>query len=454
MSDLITIDRIAYSRAVAPSSLYKPDARFKHLFPYQHAAVEQAGFRQHMLLAHPPGAGKTPIALALVDVDDCVLIVCPPTIAKQWAARAKEWLGVTIPVYDSGNKVKGIRDFSFAIVPDSLIHHLPTNIHVDLLIVDEVHRMKGRETRRTMAVFGSKINQGIAYRSGYVAALTGTPLQNSPVDLFPFLSVCAPSIAPSFKAYTERYCPPVEMKLPGVHFPVKRYDLNLQNLDELALKLRDTVMIRPPVEACLAQLPPLIEDEYVLDIPASQDPSELTPDELADILDGTVSVSAEAAEHTASTRRESGMVKAQSPKFIAWLKDLIEAGESPLIWCWHQSVAEEIAGKLDCGFIHGGVSQPARDSLAMNYSRGGVPLVLTIGSAGTGLDGLQRSGSLCIFVERDYVPSNNEQAVGRLLRIGQTRGVRSIVVRTTLTSDKAIEIILRRKINMTTQALA
>jgi SNF2 family DNA or RNA helicase len=110
--------------------------------------------------------------------------------------------------------------------------------------------------------------------------------------------------------------------------------------------------------------------------------------------------------------------------------------------------------KLELGLIHGGIPMLQREATIASYVAGSIPgIAMTIGAAGTGVDGLQRSGRLCIFVEQSYVPGDNEQAVGRLYRTGQTQGVRVVRVKTALTIDRAIEAILRRKNTMIEETL-
>ena len=448
-------DLVALSRATSPTPDYAPDLRFARLFPYQHAAVSQEPYRKHMLLAHPPGAGKTPMALALAS--GVTLIVCPPSIAQQWARKHVEWTGSIIDVADRGMLVAKLLDGQSAIVPDSLVHLIPPFCRYDTLVVDEVHRLKTRDARRTKAIFGGRegrtVVQGVGQRSGRIFALTGTPLQNSPIDLYPFLALAAPTVASSFEAFTQRYCPPTTMNVPGSAYPIKRYDQKMQNLDELAFKLRATVMIRPPASECLAQLPPLIEDVYHLG--GIEDPAkgELSIEQVADIFEGNQAPE-QVKQAISLLRRETGLAKAKSLGLVNWISELIDGGERPIIWCWHQEVAAYLATKLELGLIHGGIAIAQREETIAAYIAGqSSGLALTIGAAGTGVDGLQRSGRLCIFVEQSYVPGDNEQAVGRLHRTGQTQGVRVVRVKTTLTIDRAIEAILRRKTTMIQETL-
>jgi SWI/SNF-related matrix-associated actin-dependent regulator 1 of chromatin subfamily A len=276
-----------------------------------------------------------------------------------------------------------------------------------------------------------------------VVALTGTPVLNGPVELYPLLHRICPDIAPSWAAYTQRYCPPVARYIGALNRSVLCYDQG-QNLTELGQLMRERVLVRPDAAMCRLQLPTLIRDDYRLRI---EDPSGgiFTAEELTAVFSEE---GAEAQERqdpmVAELRRLTGMAKAEAA--IPWLSDLIEGGEVPIIWCWHQSVAEHIANALRLRFIHGGVPfDQRRESIRQFISGEAKGLVCTIGAAGQGLDGLQASGSLAIFMERSYVPADNEQAECRLYRAGQTRGVRVVVVCTSAVIDHAIANAISRK---------
>jgi SWI/SNF-related matrix-associated actin-dependent regulator 1 of chromatin subfamily A len=449
-------DLVALSRALTPSAAYQPPGAFTRLFPYQQAALEQAPLREHLLLAHAPGLGKTPMALAML-ADDAV-VICPPTIARQWAAKMLEWTGVTPELLVTGKAVADVARYRRGpvIVSDSLLHLIPSSVETTRLIIDEVHRFKSLDTRRSVYLFGGTYRStkvvGLATRSERVIALTGTPLQSSPIDLYPLLRRCAPAIAPSFSAFTNRYCPVTEMRVPGAPWPIKRYDLKVQNLDEFAFKLRSTVMIRPPTAECQAQLPPLLEDSFWLSV---DDPAEGIDDEqVIAVLAGDGVASEQSKTAMATLRRETGLAKARADVLLAWLRDLMEGGERPILWCWHQDVANYLGDYFHMPVIHGGVPMEVRHLAISAYQQGvGPGLVLTIGAASTGLDGLQHSGTLCVFVEQSVNPNDNEQAVARLHRTGQTRGVRVVRVRTRTVIDRSIEAILRRKIGVITETL-
>jgi SNF2 family DNA or RNA helicase len=68
-----------------------------------------------------------------------------------------------------------------------------------------------------------------------------------------------------------------------------------------------------------------------------------------------------------------------------------------------------------------------------------------IAAAGTGVDGLQNVCDEAIFVEQDWVPSSNAQAIMRLCRIGQRNPVRARVYSLYGSVDERVQDVLTDK---------
>ena len=68
-----------------------------------------------------------------------------------------------------------------------------------------------------------------------------------------------------------------------------------------------------------------------------------------------------------------------------------------------------------------------------------------IAAAGTGVDGLQNVCDEAIFVEQDWVPSSNAQAIMRLCRIGQKNPVRARIFSLYGSVDERVQDVLTDK---------
>lgn len=428
-------------------------------FDFQHAAVQQFNVRKHPYFAHHPGAGKTPMALLAsryYSESDLVIVICPPSIVGQWVRQALKWTGLpwtpltsTLEVRDLMHDPRSHLPCRF-VIPDTLTHTIPDRPwKVDLLIWDEAHRGKSRDAVRTKAFFGHDIQRGIAQRAEKVLCLSGTPMPNSPVELYPFLHFAYPLLAPTFADFAKAYCPPsikrIKVYNKMTHGFTSREILvyeNAINKDVLARKLREGPFVRPKKEDVLGQLPPLREETIYIKTGMSM--PGMDPAKIARIWTGYIAASADEKEALSKARHALGLRKAQLS--IDYLQTLVEGGEAPLVWCWHRDAAILIAEKLGFSLCHGGLTPDERTLAIDDFVAGRTPgFVGTIAAAGTGIDGFQTRTDLCVFVERSYVPLDADQAVGRLLRIGQKGAVRCVTIDSEHPIDAGIEMALTRK---------
>ena len=426
------------SRAVTPTA----SGMDTRLYPYQQAAVEQTmrGWRRHAILGHHPGAGKTPMALAMASVHrflgGCVTIVCPPSICDQWATRVREWLNdEEAVVCRSPAQVKRHAQAPVAIVPDTMLH-LITEAPPEgrIVIVDEVHRFKERSARRTRALFGGRCGDnrypGITNNCASLITLTGTPVISSPADLYPMLRAMGFEDARgSFDAFCEQYCPPYpkEIRTPRGIISEMRYDRPM-NLPTLAHKLRTAYLIRPKREEYLDQLPPLRFEDFPLNVADTSDPVLLALDPAA--VPDMPSI--------AELRRQVGMQKAYAARDA--LQDMIDGGDRPVIFAWHRDVIEQIANGHNLACVHGGHCMEEREAAINCFAMGDYKgIVLSIAACGTGLDGLQRITDSVMFMEESFNPHENEQAIARVHRTGQVNPVRVLRFTSDTVPDRAVE---------------
>lgn len=442
------------SFAATPTDRHWPSGSGGKPFPYQEAAMENIALRTHAYCAHHPGAGKTPMALAasmIYEIDEPVLVVCPPSIVYQWAKKAREWTGLPWFVCTSTRDVHQIlgQPGSFMparfIVSDSLIHEVPPE-RFELLIIDEAHRFKTRGTRRTRHLFGHADTVGVAQRAGRLLALSGTPMPNGPVEMYPWLHCASPEIAPTWAKYTSRYCPPESIWVSGREIVQHKTAANTEELKRL---LRSTTMVRPKREDILGQLPPIRRDTYDITLRMKCDQSaEEMIHELTKKVDEQ---GKEQKAALATMRREVGIRKTQAA--LPWLQDLIDGGDAPLIWFWHRDAAGHAASALGCPLITGDKTPEQRRDALASFAAGAPAICMTIEAAGTGIDGFQHRTDLAVFIENSYVPHHAEQAEGRLQRIGQTRPVRVIRVMSDHPMDYAIEAIRSGKAATATEII-
>ena len=229
---------------------------------FQKAGVVYAR-RGNTLIGDEPGLGKTIQGVGVSNDTPSirkVLILCPASLKLNWK---REWLkwdikGLSVGVIMDGKSEFPDTDVVILNYNAKLLKNYIAAIHArtwDLLIIDEVHNLRNPKAQWTKMVFGFTPRPGAkdqtvvpAITAGKKLYLTGTPITNRPIELWPLLSSLRPDIFNDFVKFAFRYCGP---KNDGHGWDFK----GESNLDELQELLRSTCMIRRLKTQVLKELP-------------------------------------------------------------------------------------------------------------------------------------------------------------------------------------------------------
>jgi SNF2 family DNA or RNA helicase len=222
-----------------------PDGEgYEDLFPHQRAGVKFLVSAKQALLADEPGLGKTAQAIrSLQHINELggqsfpALIVCPNTLKKNWAREFKKWYPGVKPQIISGSATQRRKQFEneadvYIINWESLrahsrlasygsialarckacgghddrtsdnkceVHKRELNgIDFRSVIADEIHRSKDPKSKQTRALWAATGDAEYRY------ALTGTPIANNVLDLWPILHWLSPKEFPSKTRWIDR----------------------------------------------------------------------------------------------------------------------------------------------------------------------------------------------------------------------------------------------------------
>lgn len=391
-------------------------------YPFQVEAARFALSRNRSYLGLDPGLGKTIVAALIINAlpDAEFAYVCPPFLVanvknelRKWGFPRRAGRGVTI-----------IKDTTFPADP------AVKSSRKRVLIVDEAHRFKNPEAKRTKALFG------IAEQFDFVIFMSGTPMPNRPIELFGLLSWAAwenIDWMPKHK-YALKFC--------AAHHNGFGWDYNgAKNMPEL----RDRVQVQWQniEDECEARKLMLRIRKNVLDLPPKIEEVVLIADNLPakigaldrelvkrfggdDLMKASIAADLGKSGgelHLATYRRELG--RAKVPASLAFIESILEETDENLILAtWHREVASELRAQLaayDPILIDGTTDPRTRPSLADEYQRNPKRRVaiLNIIAGGIGLN-LQKANRV-LFIEASWVPGDNQQLSDRAHRIG-TRG--------------------------------
>jgi SWI/SNF-related matrix-associated actin-dependent regulator 1 of chromatin subfamily A len=426
-------------------------------FPYQVAGIQRAiSLDEGVLIADEQGLGKCAETVGYVNASPMVtsvLIVCPASVRINWE---REWLMWTtremaVGQFDAKSPdLPAVTIINFDIL-DKLLSMFP-HTHWDLLVVDEVHFAKNPKAKRTQNILELK------KRSALVIGLTGTPIPNKPIELFPILQLVAPeawdppgtamkkvdgkkSYVPvgagggaGFFRFAKRYA--------GAHQEwvsktkqVWMFD-GASNLDELNEKLRTTCMVRRLKVDVLKDLPP--KRRNIVCFPRDGWEDEITGEckGLAVVLKETTLEGAAKAltkckiEFTDYSRVRHSTAMAKVDLVAEHVIAALEGGsEKVIVFAHHHDVIDRLNVLLapyGCVQVTGespqygeGSRQECVDSFQKNPATR--VFIGSIGAAGVGIT--LTASSHVVFAELPLRPADMVQAEDRAHRIGQKGSV-------------------------------
>jgi SNF2 family DNA or RNA helicase len=196
------------------------------LYPYQTTGSHFLSLANGGTLADDMGTGKCLQTICALQIGDLypALIVCPNAAKQTWAGEFAKWNpNVTVQVvggtagqrrkqlaceadvyiinYESLRTHTRIAGYgSIALSDDDKRPKELNDIDWEAVIADEAHRCVDPNAKQTRALWG--VSSGSSVR----IALTGTPLVNSPDDLWAILHFECPDEWPSKTKFIDRYC--------------------------------------------------------------------------------------------------------------------------------------------------------------------------------------------------------------------------------------------------------
>jgi SWI/SNF-related matrix-associated actin-dependent regulator 1 of chromatin subfamily A len=426
------------------------------LFPYQNVGVEFLTRRRCALLADEMGLGKTIQAITAADelLADRLLIVTPAIARWNWANELKKFSAYPRPVQVVTSLSEPIALDKSVIISYDLAVSMNIPGSFDALIADEAHYLKSVGSQRSQAVLGK---DGLVRRARRFWALTGTPLLTHAADLWPLLYTfgATPLRYPQF---LERYCVTSNFGIPPGK-PPRPIGTKRAMVPELR-KIAAPYLLRRKKVDVLPELPPVLESDW----PVERKPFELSKVMLDQVqfeleaLDKAFAATSlpldqqwrllEASAKSVSTlRRYIGLQKSQ--RAIDLVKE--EMGKlyrKIVIFAVHVDVVGMLRvglSKFNPVVITGACHADLRQDIVDRFQQDPNCCVFigNIVAAGTSIT-LTESNNV-LFVEKEWTPALNEQALARCHRIGQRHSVnvRSLVVKDSI--DEKINAILRRK---------
>ena len=377
-------------RPFADKPLRVPDRLWSMLYPYQQEGVRRIvhQFNGRCILADEMGLGKTIQALAVLGHYELPgVVICPAFLCTNWRRALAEW------------GLKGVDVFSYGAVSQ-----VRAGVY-GIVVVDEAHYMKSRESQRSQALLP------VILASPHALLLTGTPCPNRPEELYTLMHALRPTIVTDFHSFASRYCNPRRTVFCACD------TRGSDRPRELKWLLNRAFLIRRKKVDVLPELPDKLQSILYVDTDAAGT-AELTA------LRGKFETAMKKGSKLAQTLvmemyRATAHAKAESAAALVAAR--VQPGT--LIFAHHKVVMDAMQQALPSttrvGRIDGSTPLPARQRVVDGMQSGNLDVaILSMGAAGVGLT--LTHACTAYFLEIPWCPAVLRQCEDRIHRIGQT----------------------------------
>lgn len=391
-------------------------------YSYQIEGVRKiTRFGGRVLLADDMGLGKSLQALWWLVRNPRVrpvLIICPASLKFNWEREASKHFGIRVCILSGTrqDRVSRFESYNFFVINYDILSYWKDfliELNPQCVVLDESHYCSSPSTQRT------KNTAKICNKSPYIIAISGTPINSRPVELFPVLNMIRPDLFSSFFRFATRYCGAKRNRF-GWDFR------GASNLDELNDILYSQLMIRRTKSDVLSQLPS--KSRIVISLPLeNRKEYNKALHDFSSWLNKNhgkvISSEAHALVKVGYLKRLSAELKLNYA--IEWIHDFLQSGEKLVIGAVHKKIIKRLKEEFGryCTYIDGSVSSKDRQIAIDNFrnNKNIKVIILQIRSGGVGIN-LPESCSMCIL-ELDWTPSAHIQLEDRIHRIGQKRNV-------------------------------
>lgn len=443
------------------------------LMEHQKQGVDFALKRRGTLLGMEQGTGKTAAAiwsafswLTLNPTWKSCLVVCPSSLRINWTLEINNWMETfvlrgdwTVGIVTDCNSFP---DATFTIVSYDMIHRPGVTEHVhrpeawDIAILDEGQYIQSMSSLRCRHILGetkkdkaTKLDVVVtpALKAKRKLVLSGTPMMNKIINLYPILKWLAPQDW-NYWPFAIRYCG-------GKRGYKNRIEVNgASNTEELHRRLTTgpkALLFRVLKKDVLKDLPDKMHKIVTLPVPEGVRIMLDQEKRLYSLRDETLAQLRKARETAALEKTEEHRARilllrkqrsalfgqmstirkqlaiTKAPLAIAHLKAMLDSDvHKVLLFGTHRAPLSSIADAMSeygSQLLLGGTEATARNEMVVKFQNDPAMRVFVLSSkaGGTGLT-LHAANHVVMF-EPEWTDASAQQCVDRAHRYGQTRGV-------------------------------
>ncbi len=416
------------------------------------------------LLCDDMGLGKTHQVMALMTAiyhrkasdrkNLKFLVICPTTVLSHWKDKVMDYCPHLDPyVYHGTDRSfhEAFEDHLLVITSYGIALRdieMLADFRFELIVLDEIQAIKNKSTKTYAAV--KHLN------SVCTIGLTGTPIENSVLDLKSLFDVILPGYLLSDSSFEENF-----------RFPIEE-SADSKSKERLSRMIRPFTLRRKK-EQVLTELPPKIEDvrkcslsedqirfyrDIVLNqgrelVSALKDPDKRVPYmHIFAVLNYLKQVCNHPAMLEGDTVNYGKYASGKWDLFTEILDESLGSGQKVVVFSQYVKMLDLIESYLkdhDIRFatIKGHTRKRAEAVREFNTDPNCMVFSASLRASGLGID--LTGGSVVIHYDRWWNSAREEQATDRVHRIGQRRGVQVFKLVTINTLEEKIDRIISEK---------
>jgi len=406
------------------------------LFPHQQEAKLFLLSRRRAILADQPRVGKTlPTAAAALE-NLPALIVCPAIAKTVWeAAFNKLAPNVSVHVINGKKDAGQPNSADVTIINYDVLQYGVTQVDkYNALVLDECHRIKNPKAARTKAAMLAMKKIDCVY------ALSGTPIPNRPIELWPILHGLGIYRGGWFDfaaRYARLFSAPWGLDASGA-----------SNLPELKAMMKPHVLRRKKEDIFKDYKEPQVS-LITFDLPNDKREQSFDADALVANPNALM-----AFEGLAEIMREAGMRKVQYA--ADFIDDLLQANEPVVVFAHHKDVVQALQDELKTHkpvIVVGDTTRLKRDMAIADFQAGKTKCI--IGNIAAMSEGVDFSAAdTIVFVECTWSTSALEQASSRVENITKN-GIAPVIYILTIKASLDHNVLAKvlKKLNVVNQII-
>ena len=391
------------------------------LYPFQLDGISFLTNRERAILADEMGLGKTVQAICAMNrlPIDHYLVICPASLCGNWKIEIEKWstLAAKPHVYSSGYvPIDCILIVSYGMVSNfTHMQRIMSHYPFEATIVDEFHFAKNLESSRSRNLYG----RNGPFDKRWVFCLSGTPLVNKPLDIWPAVQRLHPGLlARNYAEFISEHALERYNQFSG-----RTEYYGSKNEEALGLKL-SKIMLRREKSEVLPQLPPKTRRLIYLTTPAEGAQQVERERILYDDFLKNQKLTVDQSNAAMRVRVQLSIMKVDQA--ILYIRMVLDYTPKVLVFGWHREMLTRLVeglAEFNPLVLTGATpAQQRRHRVQLFQTEDKYRVFIgAIPAAGVGLT--LTAARHVIMCESSWVPGENIQAEDRAHRIGQTDNV-------------------------------